>query len=88
MAAQNIFFIVFPQYLFSQEEFFHSDNDIRKVLKIPFRMTQSFGIIFVFTLKNGKKLPFKPFFRDFLSDKIFTSVDKSNLKIPPKMPEK
>ena len=47
-----------------------------------------FWIIAIFTLKICKKLIFLSFSRQFFPNKIFTSMDKSNLELPSWRPSK
>ena len=75
LASQNFIFAVFHQYLFNQEEFFKSENGIRKVLKMPFEMSQGFLDFNNFYPQNQQKTHFSAIFQSVSIEYLFSQKD-------------
>ena len=84
LASQNFIFAVFHQYLFNQEEFFKSENGIRKVLKMPFEMSQGFLDFNNFYPKKQQKTHFSAIFYQFLQNIFLVIENFSYLRFPSK----
>ena len=65
LAAQNIFFVVFHQYLFNQEDFFILNTASGRSKKDVPKWPIFFWIVTIFTFKIGNKLLFNLFFESF-----------------------